>query len=247
MSSCPNHSPPRLQVTTGFCGLKCMRLTPLSHEPQHILDATKQFTQRPGWLQKRSRLIFVNIYKKWRGKKTPKNLDKFKEFEKDLALAMRALDRFFFGGSLTMKRPSLHPHKPISAPISSLVAENYVFCNRSHHKGAAAHLTREGQPKDRGLTHIGEEGRTEIYIDTYVYGRHTTTRETFEVLFHEMTHAIYMSFSCRTSKCAHHAQDCQIFGRQGHGLLWKKMAEYVSDTIRTWDDSLVDFIDEDHI
>lgn len=246
MSSCQEHLAPRLQGANGVLRPKQMRLTPLSHEPRHILDATRQFTQRPSWRQKSAAGTFAKLYKKWLGMATPRDVEKFHNLVQDLQAAMVAVDTYFFGGSHNI-RPSFRPHKPLNPPLLTLTIQNRIFHHGKSYKGLGAHLFRAGQEEPEGVTCFGNAGETETYIDTHTYGHHTTIKNTFEVLIHEMAHAVYLSFSCDSAGCRSHAQQCHALGPHGHGLLWKEMAEHMRDTIRTWDDDLVDFIDDGHI
>lgn len=204
---------------------KLIQLCRLRHRPQDILDNVKWFTRELDFKQKSHKTRFLKIYIYWLDGEAPEDPRELESLKKDLELAMQALDGYFFGGSFTENGPDR---------TVDLCVQNNVF--------------EEGQPgypvalpKPWGLTRALGNGRTRIYIDTLHDGYPRTTHSIFRTLVHEMAHAVYASFACKCTDCAHVSGHPSVLGPRGHGRLWKEMAEHMRNEIQTWDYILSDF------
>lgn len=200
----------------------------------------KELTQHPDDIQTYYQREFVTIYKRWKSEETPIYDRRPNTLNEDLQSAMKALDGFFFAGSLT--RPA--PYGMYGDPIANLEVQDNIFC--------------EGEPGHQAYLGIGRTvllgaarpegaGWTTIYIDTLECGCGRTVKSIFETLVHEMAHAIYISFACDGTECQQEASRPGAIGQRGHGRLWVQMAELMRTAIRGWDDDLADFYNTDEI
>lgn len=194
---------------------KRLKLIKLSHKPQGILDAVKEFTSQIDPVQLYHKQEFVAIYKRWAGKKTLKNEGRFRNFSEDLEIASDALDGFFFGGSIS----------------ADLKAQNDIFYGDDFHPDCVGLC---------GMTRASDDGDVVIYIDTSP-STHATVQSILETLAHEMAHAIYESFKCSCESCIRTTDRWEILGPDWHGELWSKMAEHMRATIQAWDNDLANF------
>lgn len=219
---------------------RSLELTEVSHKPQAIMDEVKRFTWQPDHVQEGYKRDFVTFYQRWLGMRVPKDAKQLKKFNQGLQWAMEALDAFFFAGCLT--RPP--PYSRYGSRLVDLQVQKNVF--GMGEPGYQSYLSI-GVPVLLGAaSHFGG-GLTTIFIDTFQNGSPRTIETILETLVHEMAHAIYFSFACDAPGCKGLAAHSRILGQRGHGRLWMQMAEYMRDTIQTWDYSLANFYNTDDI
>lgn len=209
-------------------------MTPLAHNPQDIMDEVANLASLPLHLHNISfaRDLFVEIYRAWNGRNTHDDLRQLLN-SGQIRTAMRALDIYFFGKALTSTTPTRN-----WTALKDLHVEGNIFAEG--HKG---HAVRPNQ-RAFGVIDFSERGEATIYIDAFSPdGSPRTTKQILETLVHEMAHAIYGSFACECQSCD--GTDPEVLGPNGHGRLWVQLLERMRDTIRSWDEALGDFYDED--
>lgn len=164
---------------------------------------------------------------------TPNDLDELRD---DLQSAMEVLDEFFFYDSLTVDWSGQG-----KIAIKELKIEGNIFSEG--HDGHETFLRTVSKTFPWGVADY-VQGQTTIYIDAFVNGSPRTIKSIFEILVHEMAHAIFLSLvrrGCGSPDISGPA----VLGRYGHGLVWVGMAEHMRDTIRSWDTVLKNFYSED--
>jgi len=219
---------------------RSLNLTRVSHQPKDILDVVKQFTRQINNTRLLYKEVFVVIYKIWTRMEMSDDQGRFDDLTRHLNIAMKTLDGFFFGGLLT----GIGPFSDRGGGVTVLKTANNIFA-----EGQIGHalFLRTGLAAIRGLTAPTLDGKTFIYIDTSRGDIPKSMKDILETLVHEMAHAIYLSFSCRCARCQYDSGRSEVLGQQGHGRLWKEMAEHMRDTIQSWDCHLEDFLDGDKI
>lgn len=224
-----------------YPGKLTLGLSTGAHTPRCILGMVQSLTNTPNtFLSRAAKNLFVLLYNENKHLTT----DQLNQegLNRVVINATVFLDIFFFAGSATYT-PSTGGPAALEGPY---IEGNIFEVNHVGYHVGSRYYARQKAPNMRNLNGLAS-GKTPtiIYIDAFKKGVPRTIKNVFEILVHEMAHAIFHSYGCWCDRCRGSGRDA--LGADGHGLPWVELMIHMRSEIQTWHEDLADFISLDDI